>query len=147
MSFLDEYGIEVKNVEYEEVVEKKKNIFEIMSASFTKKFKPTIEEMKTISPWLFHTLLSGDVRTLQIALFLNSYEDIPTENRWKFVNDIVPKTWITYPKKLKEDTEILGILQDEFCINKNTAREYLKMLDKKELKRIKNKHTITEGRV
>jgi len=45
MGFIDEYGISTKNVEYEEVFEIKKNIFEKMSISFTKKFKPTIEEI------------------------------------------------------------------------------------------------------
>jgi hypothetical protein len=147
MSFLNEFGI-LPIIENEEELKKEKfNMFEVMTTCMNKKRVPSDEELSKLSPFLFHNLLSGDINTLMMGLFLDRYSSIiPVENQWKFVNSLVPKYYVPYPKNLQEDKESIEFLQEIYCINKNTAKEYLKMLPKEELKALKQKYIITEGK-
>jgi hypothetical protein len=147
MSFLEEYGVEKIEEVQEEIKKEKFNMFDVMTSCLNKKRVPSDEELSKISPYIFHNLLSGDVNTLMISVFLDRYEYIiPVENQWKFVNKIVPKYFIKYPKQEKEPEEI-SKLQEIYCINKETAKEYYKILPKKELKKIIAKHSIKEGKL
>ena len=114
----------------------------------TKGYKPTPEEFKEIPPFIWCRFLSGNPNLLAYANYFNN-DIIPIELQYEIISDVCKEKrikYIPYPKntsvKADEDLEILA---KHFKINLEKAREYLTLIDEKELKEILQMYKETGG--
>jgi len=124
---------------------KQKNIFEVMNSCITKKMKPTTKEKKSINEFLFHNILSNNESSLELALILTTH-NIPIERQYDLVNIIMPKGYIPYPsKKKQQENEIVEKISDYYNCSMTVAKEYMNLMDEKEINRIVE--TFNEGKI
>jgi len=113
----------------EEVIEDTKpkfDLFKVMYSCFKKDYKPSLEEKQKISEWLFLNILANNEALIDLANEFNIRE-IPVEVEFDIIYDNVPKMYIPYPKKSKEDKELEEIM-NRYNISKEVAKQYKQLL-------------------
>lgn len=116
-----------------------RTMFQIMSG-VAKGLDATPEEIKTINPFVWCRFLSGSPVLLPYAIMFNN-SDIPMDLQYKTVKAICKSRnikFIPYPKTIKDEVQNVEDLQKFFKINAEKAREYLTLIDKEELKAIRD---------
>ena len=140
---LDEWGIpQAVAPVYEEYIPPKKkseDTFKIMYSALDKKMKPTLEQKKKISGFLFDNILANNESTLELAVMFTTH-DIPPEKQYDMVRTLLPKCYIPYPKKGKKSQKDVDNIMRYYEVSERTANQYYDMLSSKERKEIKDKY-------
>ncbi len=94
---------------------KKQTPYNVMKSAVDKKFKPTMEELKSLNSFFLIRYISNDPNSIYIANILNCNHTIPIEAQYNFVrNSTLDKVaFINYPKKEKiiSDKEMKQLLK------------------------------------
>lgn len=129
---LEDWGIKIKKQEIEEVIKKEKfDLFGTMYSCITKKGKPSKKDIEKIPEYLFHNLLSNNPQTINLA-FLLTVKNIPIYYQYKLVDKMLPKTYIKYPKKNKDEEKFINFISDYYNCNYQMAKQYYLLMDKEE---------------
>lgn len=118
-------------------------MFKTMTGVLDKNSRPLDTDIQKIPEFLFAKYLSNNPATISIASLLNQYHKIPIVTQYKAVKDQIAGKikFIKYPKADSKDTSIIiKCLQKKYCINSETAKEYLELLSSEEQKEIENKY-------
>ncbi len=139
---VDEWGIPITEVpQYEEYTPPKKadeNMFRIMYSSLDKKMKPTEEQKKKISAFLFDNILANNESTIDLALMFTTH-NIPVNKQYDMVRVLLPKCYIPYPKKSKKPQKDIEEIMTFYDVNERIADQYFDMMTPEERKKIKDK--------
>lgn len=115
------------------------NIFKTMSNIVSSTKPIPKEDINEIPSYIFCRFLSGDMRTLPLALTFNHFHnefpiDIQCELTQKYVDGKIK--FIRYPsakKKDNKDEEKLKVLMMHYDINETSAINYLEAMDKSDI--------------
>lgn len=123
-------------------------MFKTINGVLTPKKKFDENEVEKVPSYQFCRWLSGDPRTILAANQFNYYyKEIPVLSQFKVINYAYAGKikYIAYPNMSKEpDSKVIGYLCQHFKINEEKAKEYLELIDEKELKEIVDMYTEYE---
>jgi len=114
----------------------KPKLFDYLNSIF---LKNKIDDLSAYSPFIINRFLSMDKELLPFAFFVNFNSPFWTkELQYEFLFYAIPKKkrFIKYVKNKGKKLEKLKIIQDWFKINEEEAKEYLKILNDKQIKEI-----------
>lgn len=114
-------------------------MFKTMTGCLDPKKNPTDEEIKKIPSYIFCRWLSGNPYTIFAANQINMNDSIPIENQYHMVKAAFAGKikYIPYPKNITEESmKHIGYLCEHFKISEEKAKEYMQLIDKKELQDI-----------
>jgi len=136
---LEDWGVEIKKQEIEEIEIKKEkfDLFGTMYSCITKKGKPSKKDIEKIPEYLFHNLLSNNPQTINLA-FLLTVKNIPIYYQYKLVDKMLPKTYIKYPKKNKDENAFIEFISDYYKCSYQIAKQYKELMSKEEIEFLKN---------
>tara|TARA_R100001129_G_scaffold164433_1_gene130623 strand:- start:62 stop:481 length:420 start_codon:yes stop_codon:yes gene_type:complete len=107
----------------------------------------TEDEQKKFSPFIINRFLSMDKDFIEIVNYFQKYSIGTLEPRevYKWYCDMLPKgkrfnKYIKGKKDKKYDTELLDIISTHFECGKLHTKQYLELIDKKELQEILEKY-------
>ena len=103
----------------------------------------TEDEQKKFSPFIINRWLSMDKDFIEIVNFFQKYAIGTLESRevYNWYCDILPKgkrfnKYIKGKKNKKYDKEMINIISNHFEVSKQESKDYIDLLDKKEIKEI-----------
>ena len=103
----------------------------------------TEEEQKKFSPFIINRFLSMDKDFLEIVNVFQKYAIGTLEPRevYKWYCDILPRgkrfnKYIKGKRDKKYDKEMINIISNHFEVSKKESKDYIDLLDKKEIKEI-----------
>lgn len=111
-------------------------MFKTMTSCLDPKKTPSDDEIRKIPSYIFCRWLSGNPYTIMAANQINLRSDIPIENQYKMVKVAFAGKikYIPYPKNVSEESQKqIEYLSEHFKISIEKAREYIQLIDKKEL--------------
>ena len=114
-------------------------MFKTLTSAINPKVNPSDEEIEKIPSYIFCRWLSGNPLTIQAGNIFNLYDKIPILNQYKMVKSAFSGKirYIPYPKNTTEKAlKEIEYLQLHFKINEQKAKEYIELIDKKELQEI-----------
>lgn len=114
-------------------------MFKIMTGVLDPKKKPTDSEIEKIPSYIFCRWLSGNPVTVSAGNLINLYYDIPVVNQYHMIKSAFAGKikYIPYPKNTTTDSlKKVELLSKHFNINLEKAKEYLELIDPKELQYI-----------
>lgn len=128
------------------------NILEYITYSKKPYNKLTESERKEINPFMINRYLSMNLEYVDIVNYVQSIPYERKESYYKIYSSILPKSklWLKYIKKgkgEKDKDEILGYVSRYYECSKREANDYLKILDKKELKEILSGMALNEKEI
>ena len=151
-NFLEEWGVEIEK-EIDEEEKKKDSLFTYFFNISNKKIPLEEVDLNVIESYMLTEFLTGSFKSFPLAMMFNHFHDIiPSDIMYKIAYRNIPKgTYIEWMSKAqseeqKELEKKLDILQDYYCINKSTAKEYLELLTEEEFEKIKKKTISSEGK-
>ena len=110
-------------------------------------YQPTLEEKKSINGFFFCRYLSNHPKAIHIANAFNYfYKEIPIEVQYNVAKVLVTKErikFIQFPKKTKEENEIINNISRYYKVSNETATEYYSLMGTEE--RIKFRDLYKEG--
>jgi len=117
-------------------------MFKTLTSAIDKNKTPSEDEINKISSYIFCKWLSGSPHAIQAANMINCYHaKIPMVNQYFMIKSAFGGKikYIPYPKNVSvSDNKKVEYLVDYFKISESKGREYLQLIDKKELKSIVN---------
>lgn len=120
-----------------------KSFFDIVNIIFQKKSIPSEEDInKHCNQYMINQLLSCDSQLVSLAFEMSKLK-ISNKEYFNCLYYGLPNTkkFIKYnASKVKEDEDIIYIMQHFNC-TKEVAKDYIKLIDKNELKEIINFYT------
>jgi len=122
-------------------------MFKTITSSLDPKKVPKLEEIQKIPSYIFARWLSGHPMTMPAANAINLYDDIPIENQYNMVKSAFAGKvkYIPYPKNDSNKTQkSVEFIQKHYKINEDKAREYMDLMDPKQLKEIIDMYTEEE---
>ena len=103
----------------------------------------TEDEQKKFSPFIINRFLSMDKNFIEIVNVFQKYAIGTLEPRevYKWYCDVLPKgkrfnKYIKGKRNKKYDKEIINIISNHFEVSKKESKDYIDLLDKKEIKEI-----------
>lgn len=115
------------------------NMFKCMTSCLTNDPTPSSGDLGKIYPFIFKRWLSNHPTGIIIANMFNIYSDVPIENQFKFVKNILrgKVKYIKYPKKNDDEIEyIINIIQKHYKIGFTVAEQYYNILPKEEIEKL-----------
>jgi hypothetical protein len=114
-------------------------MFKIMQTVLTTK-RAQPEEIQKIPPFIFRRWLSNDPRTIQAINFFNTHSDVPIDVQYDAIQAFVGGriNYISFPKKIKDESLILEKIQKFYNTSKETAKLYLELLTPQDIQNIEN---------
>lgn len=122
-------------------------MFKTLTSAIDLKKNPSPEEIQKIPSYIFCKWLAGNPHTISAANMINMYDAIPIENQyWMVKNAFGGKVkYIPYPKSESEkDLKQTQFIAEHFKISTEKAKEYIELMDPKELKDIVDMYTEYE---
>jgi len=114
----------------------------------------TEDEQKKFSPFIINRWLSMDKDFIEIVNVFQKYSIGTLEPRevYKWYCDILPQgkrfnKYIKSKKDKKYDSELTSLLTNYFECSKLEVNQYLKLIDKKELKEILEKYGLDKKKI
>ena len=114
----------------------------------------TEDEQKKFSPFIINRWLSMDKEFIEIVNYFQKYSIGTLESRevYKWYCDILPKgkrfnKYIKGKKDKKYDIELISLLKNYFECSKLEVNQYLKLIDKKELREILEKYGLDKKKI
>lgn len=111
-------------------------MFKTLISAIDPKRTPSLEEIEKIPSYIFCKWLSGNPSAIMAANMINMYSDIPIENQYYMVKSAFGGKikYIPYPKNVTENAmKQVEYVAQHFNINEEKAKEYIDILDVKEL--------------
>jgi len=103
----------------------------------------TEDEQKKFSPFIINRFLSMDKEFIEIVNVFQKYAIGTLEPRevYKWYCDVLPRgkrfnKYIKGKKDKKYDKEMINIISNHFEVSKKESKDYIDLLDKKEIKEI-----------
>ena len=116
--------------------------------------KFTEDEQKKFSPFIINRWLSMDTEFIEIVNIFQKYAIGTLEPRevYKWYCDILPQgkrfnKYIKSKKDKKYDSELTSLLTNYFECSKLEVNQYLKLIDKKELREILEKYGLDKKKI
>ena len=107
----------------------------------------TEDEQKKFSPFIINRWLSMDIEFIEIVNYFQKYSIGTLEPRevYKWYCDILPKgkrfnKYIKGKRDKKYDKELVNIISNHFECSKLQTKDYLKLINKEEVKEILEKY-------
>ena len=118
-------------------------MFNTMFSALDKNKTPTTDEIEKIPSFIFCKWLSGNPSSIFIANEINKYYDMPMLNQYFLVkHSLAGKVRnVKYVKSDKNDSLDVDLIIKHFKISKIKALEYLRIINKNELKKIRELYT------
>tara|TARA_R110002020_G_scaffold293506_4_gene508902 strand:+ start:125 stop:520 length:396 start_codon:yes stop_codon:yes gene_type:complete len=109
----------------------------------------TEDEQKKFSPFIINRFLSMDKNFIEIVNVFQKYAIGTLQPRevYKWYCDVLPKgkrfnKYIKGKGKKKYDKEMINIISNHFEVSKKESKDYIDLLDKKEIKEIYNMYGV-----
>ena len=100
----------------------------------------TQEEIDSINPYLLNRYLSMNPDYLELVNYIQTIPHTEKEKYYKIYNNLIPKKkqWLKYIKSSNknESKELLEYLSNYFECSTREVKDYLKILDKKQIQEI-----------
>jgi len=100
----------------------------------------TQEEIDSINPYLLNRYLSMNPDYLELVNYIQTISHTEKEKYYKIYNNLIPKKkqWLKYIKSSSknESKELLEYLSNYFECSAREVKDYLKILDKKQIQEI-----------
>lgn len=95
------------------------------------------DNLKQYNPFLTGMAFSMNVETILAANEVNKCPGLPKDWHHDFLFHAIPKRWRKFPWKKATSVEDIEMVQNYFECNANRANEYLRVLTKADLKKIR----------
>jgi len=100
----------------------------------------TQEEIDSVNPYLLNRYLSMNPDYLELVNYIQTIPHTEKEKYYKIYNNLIPKKkqWLKYIKSSNknESKELLEYLSNYFECSTREVKDYLKILDKKQIQEI-----------
>ena len=113
-----------------------KHMFKTMTGVLDPKKNPSDDDINKIPSYIFCRWLSGNPHTIIASNMINMYDSIPIQNQYNMIKSAFAGKirFIPYPKNTAEDTlKKVQYVAEHFKITEEKAREYIDLIDNKEL--------------
>lgn len=94
------------------------------------------EDIEKIAPFIFRRWLSNDPRTIGAINFFNVFNKVPISAQYDTIQSFVGGriNYIAFPKKLKDESAQLALVQKYYNLSPERAKEYLEFLSPEDIK-------------
>ncbi len=114
--------------------------FDIVNIVNEKKEFDREELIKCYNPWIINKALANSMDTLLFAEQMNLYYQLSKDAQFDFYFNGIPKgkRFSKWFKENKDEEDIINILMQRFCCNRNLAKKYLALLSEDDKKQMLN---------